>query len=67
MLMDERHGKPATPAPEGAASASTPDRPELRSFASAALLGGLNEAVIEHNGAHYRLRRTSKGKLILTK
>jgi len=31
------------------------------------LLGGRREAIIVHNGADYRLRVTSNGKLILTK
>lgn len=31
------------------------------------LLGGAREIVIDHEGEHYRLRFTSKGKLILTK
>ncbi|MGD9538201.1 MAG: hemin uptake protein HemP [Alphaproteobacteria bacterium] len=42
-----------------------PKAPRL--LASAALFGGVNEVVIEHQGDLYRLRRTSKGKLILTK
>lgn len=31
------------------------------------LLGGGREAVLVHDGAEYRLRLTSNGKLILTK
>jgi hemin uptake protein HemP len=31
------------------------------------LLRGEREAVLEHDGAEYRLRVTSKGRLILTK
>ena len=38
-----------------------------RQLASRDLLGGGNELHIEHNGAIYTLRQTSKGKLILTK
>lgn len=34
---------------------------------SADLLQGAREIAIRHDGAIYRLRRTSKGKLILTK
>jgi hemin uptake protein HemP len=34
---------------------------------SAEIFKGLREVVIEHNGAEYRLRITSSGKLILTK
>lgn len=33
----------------------------------AELLAGEREAIIEHDGHDYRLRITSKGKLILTK
>lgn len=38
-----------------------------RQLASRDLLGGGNELHIEHNGEIYKLRQTSKGKLILTK
>lgn len=31
------------------------------------LFAGVREVVIEHDGEHYRLRPTRKGKLILTK
>lgn len=31
------------------------------------IFGGAREVAIEHEGGIYRLRRTSKGKLILTK
>lgn len=34
---------------------------------SARLLGAAGEAVIEHEGNLYRLRRTSRGGLVLTK
>jgi hemin uptake protein HemP len=34
---------------------------------SAEIFKGLREVVIKHNGAEYRLRITSSGKLILTK
>lgn len=33
----------------------------------AQFLGSTREAIIIHNGEHYRLRITSNGKLILTK
>jgi hemin uptake protein HemP len=39
----------------------------LRRIDSAALLGAAHEVEIEHRGLIYRLRRTSLGKLILTK
>jgi len=43
-------------------AASTPRR-----IAIGELLGGGREAVLLHDGAEYRLRLTSNGKLILTK
>ncbi|KAF0164758.1 MAG: hypothetical protein FD157_1922 [Rhodocyclaceae bacterium] len=41
----------------------TPSQP----LDSATLLGGRSEVEIAHHGEIYRLRRTSQGKLILTK
>ena len=38
-----------------------------RQIASSELLSGGNELRIDHHGEIYTLRRTSKGKLILTK
>jgi len=38
-----------------------------RQFSSSDLFGEAQEIAIEHNGASYRLRKTSLGKLILTK
>ena len=38
-----------------------------RRIDSANLLAGAREIEIDHHGELYRLRRTSKGKLILTK
>jgi len=55
--------------PEGAQTgAADPSRGQdpLR-IELADLLGGRREAIIVHNGADYRLRVTSNGKLILTK
>lgn len=43
-------------------TAASPPRYESRQ-----LFGEANEIIIEHSGALYRLRRTSLGKLILTK
>jgi hemin uptake protein HemP len=45
-----------------ASSAGSPPR-----WSTVELLGGASEVVIEHQGELYRLRRTSKGRLILTK
>ena len=42
-------------------------RDSVRRVASRTLLSGDREIEIEHNGALYRLRQTSMGKLILTK
>ncbi len=39
----------------------------MRSITSDELFAGRRELAIEHNGEEYRLRITSKGKLILTK
>lgn len=36
-------------------------------FPSSRILGTAGEAVIEHDGHLYRLRRTSRGGLVLTK
>jgi hemin uptake protein HemP len=36
-------------------------------LSSARLLGAAGEALIEHGGNLYRLRRTSRGGLVLTK
>ncbi len=41
--------------------------PGLRTVRSADLFADAREIVIDHCGDRYRLRRTSKGKLILTK
>ena len=40
---------------------------EARTLSSTELLSGAKEVVIDHQGERYRLRCTSKGKLILTK
>ena len=57
-------GLPANPAPASAvAAAGTPRR--LRS--EQLFAGGAVEVEIEHQQQVYRLRRTSLGKLILTK
>lgn len=39
----------------------------VRLLTTAELFVGNNEVMIDHDGERYRLRRTSKGKLILTK
>ncbi len=52
--------------PSGTAAASAKGTGSVRT-SSARLFGEASEVQIEHGGALYRLRRTSKGKLILTK
>ena len=54
-----------------AATASLPDG-QVRSgdiaiLQSNDLFSGSREVIIQHQGEHYRLRCTSKGKLLLTK
>jgi len=44
-----------------------PEPGSIMRTTSAELLGGHNQLVIEHNGAHYTLRITTNNKLILTK
>ena len=56
MGTDETAGTP------GAAANNEPRR-----ISSRDLFDGAREIAIEHDGELYRLRRTSKGKLILTK
>ena len=51
--------------PRAPAAPATPAAPARTS--SAALFRGAQEIEIDHNGAVYRLRQTSLGKLILTK
>jgi len=57
------------PAPEAALPppAATTLAPERKAIDSRSLLGSLDEIVIRHMGAEYRLRQTRQGKLILTK
>lgn len=64
-LPDDRE-VPRHAAPGRADNPSVPDRPTA-TLDSASLFAGASEVVIAHEGSHYRLRRTSKGKLILTK
>lgn len=49
-----------------AARAAT-DPASVPHLSSTRLLGAAGEAVIEHEGNLYRLRRTSRGGLVLTK
>ena len=61
-----RHpSEPAVPGPD----AKVADSPVLglARLSSRAIFAGAREIEIEHDGALYRLRQTSLGKLILTK
>jgi len=49
----------------GDTAATRPDGPAQ--WDVAALCGTAGEAVLVHNGEHYRLRVTARGRLILTK
>ena len=57
------------PAPDGTIGASDRGRDCVPASAlnSDQLLGGQRAVTIEHEGAHYVLRATRNGKLILTK
>lgn len=63
----------STSRPAPLTSSSAPERDaaraasEPRRLDSDALFAGADEIVIDHRGTVYRLRRTSLGKLILTK
>ena len=62
-------GRPLDGSPDATpeAARTRPWPGALRVLNSAELLAGADEVVIAHNGDAYRLRRTSNGKLILTK
>jgi len=55
------------PAPENTDQSPDAQPVVATRISSQALFLGANEIEIEHNGALYRLRQTSLGKLILTK
>lgn len=50
-----------------AGSAPAGESADVPRFPSSKILGAAGEAVIEHDGHLYRLRRTSRGGLVLTK
>jgi len=57
----------ATPArPDVGAPPSVPAAP-VAAMSSEVLFGGAGELLIDHHGTLYRLKKTSSGKLILTK
>ena len=59
-ISDRSPDRWVKPARNGAAGGA-------RRFESADIFAGAQEVIIDHDGDHYRLRCTSKGKLILTK
>jgi hemin uptake protein HemP len=61
MRMDDR---PPREADERRTDSPSTVGPRL---SSAELFNGFREVIIEHDGEFYRLRHTSRGKLILTK
>jgi len=58
---------PPRPVIGAAASQAGAAPPPAKRIDSTTLLGGFRELIIEHGVDAYRLRLTSKGKLILTK
>lgn len=59
---------PGRPQPNGAEARGAGDpQAAIPRFPSAQILGAAGEAEIEHDGHVYRLRRTSRGGLVLTK
>jgi hemin uptake protein HemP len=63
------HGRAAGQPSSGqdAEHASRGQPADVPHLASSKILGAGGEAVIEHDGHLYRLRRTSRGGLVLTK
>ncbi len=53
--------------PEAAGPGPASGRRGKSKIRSVEILAGAREVLIEHEGDEYRLRHTSKGKLILTK
>lgn len=57
----------AAPQSDLTAVRAATDPASVPHLSSTRLLGAAGEAVIEHEGNLYRLRRTSRGGLVLTK
>ncbi|MCF6323216.1 MAG: hemin uptake protein HemP [Gammaproteobacteria bacterium] len=64
MKNSDRH---KSPSPRVAEVSQLGDTASMRRITSNELFAGRKELAIEHSGEEYRLRITSKGKLILTK
>jgi hemin uptake protein HemP len=58
---------PPHPAIRPMGQSAAPAQPPVKRIDSTTLLAGTRELIIEHGVDAYRLRLTSKGKLILTK
>lgn len=58
---------PPRSARASAAPAEVPKQESGQVIKAGTLFGGRREVLIEHAGAHYRLRITQNNKLILTK
>lgn len=67
MMNSSDKQKVSSPQAAEASRSDERDASTLRRVTSEELLAGKRELVIEHSGEKYRLRLTSKGKLILTK
>ncbi len=62
-----KNDKPKVSSPRVTGVSQSGDIPMMPRMRSDVLFAGSRELVIEHAGEEYRLRITSKGKLILTK
>lgn len=67
IMSDPLNNDSPPPLASDTSSSSGYNSPRTQRVCSDILLSGRSELVIEHEGEEYRLRRTSKGKLILTK
>ena len=68
LTVESAMGQGKAPGGVSASNSELSEAPDgIRRISSAELLEGDQELVIDHDGVHYRLRRTSNGKLILTK
>ena len=56
-----------SPSPDSVAAQRAPATPGTLQITSEKLFAGALEVQIDHHGALYRLKKTSLGKLILTK
>lgn len=66
MTESQKDGGRSQPRLDAAEVPALPSR-GVKLIRSRELFADVREVVIEHEGEHYRLRATKKGKLILTK